>query len=187
MAVAKDIAGQRFGHLLVLDEKKSVLRKSGSNKVVKWKCRCDCGNVVWVMSPNLLREKTGTKSCGCINRNLNRFQKLAPGLANLNSLYDDYRRKALDRKLEFSLSKEDFEFIIKMHCFYCGQPPSKSRGKSKNGILICNGVDRVNNNVGYLLENCVASCSTCNRAKFQMTHDEFLDWIRRIYQWCFSS
>lgn len=57
-----DLKGQKFGHLLVLEE--SNIRLS---KRVTWKCICDCGNEKLVTTSDL---RTGhTSSCGCAKGN----------------------------------------------------------------------------------------------------------------------
>lgn len=54
-----NLKGQRFGKLLVLSKTKIRC----DNNIV-WKCRCDCGNIAFVVSYRL-RNGT-TKSCGCL-------------------------------------------------------------------------------------------------------------------------
>lgn len=54
----KDITGQRFGMLTVLEYAKTV------NGSACWRCRCDCG-ITKVVSGHHLREGN-TKSCGCL-------------------------------------------------------------------------------------------------------------------------
>lgn len=57
MTYRKELKGQRFGKLLVIEEDGRI----GSN--VAWICKCDCGNVTRVRANSLL---TGnTTSCGC--------------------------------------------------------------------------------------------------------------------------
>ena len=59
----KDLIGQKFGRLLV------VSRSSNrSKRGVIWKCECECGSIIEVVSPDLT---TGnTKSCGCLKADL---------------------------------------------------------------------------------------------------------------------
>lgn len=57
----KDLTGQRFGRLVVLEDTDE--RQCGA---IVWKCQCDCGNIVNVATGNL---QTGhTQSCGCLNQ-----------------------------------------------------------------------------------------------------------------------
>ena len=53
----KDLAGQRFGFLTVIED--SGERRRGS---VVWRCRCDCGNEKLISTSSLAG---GVKSCGC--------------------------------------------------------------------------------------------------------------------------
>lgn len=55
------LTGQRFGKLVVLER-----IPGGQGKRVKWKCQCDCGNIVEIPQDSLTREEY-TQSCGCIN------------------------------------------------------------------------------------------------------------------------
>lgn len=59
----KDLAGQKFGRLTVLERAEDVRYKNGG-MAVRWKCRCDCGKEVIKKSANLLNGKS--KSCGCL-------------------------------------------------------------------------------------------------------------------------
>lgn len=53
-----DRSGVRSGRLVAIE-----LAPRGCGERVKWRCRCDCGNVVDVLATNL--QKGNTTSCGC--------------------------------------------------------------------------------------------------------------------------
>ena len=53
-------------------------------------------------------------------------------------------------------------------CFYCDKP------------LEFTGLDRANNNLGYIPGNVVACCRLCNRMKFRSTQEDFLKRIGRL-------
>jgi len=61
MAKIKDLAGQRFGRLMVLYD--TGERRDGH---VVWHCQCDCGNELDVRSGDLV--SVHTTSCGCYKR-----------------------------------------------------------------------------------------------------------------------
>lgn len=46
--------------------------------------------------------------------------------------------------------------------------------------LVANGIDRKDSNVGYIFENCVTCCSTCNRAKGKLTEEEFVSMCQKV-------
>lgn len=58
----KDITGERFGRLLVLEKTDDRV----VNSSVIWKCKCDCGKIVYANSSNLKRGHTA--SCGCYKK-----------------------------------------------------------------------------------------------------------------------
>lgn len=45
-----------------------------------------------------------------------------------------------------------------------------------------NGIDRVDNNKGYTLNNCVPCCKTCNQAKHRLSQEYFIEWVEKIYK-----
>lgn len=54
-------------------------------------------------------------------------------------------------------------------------------GVNTNGAYTYNGIDRVDNNKGYTITNSVPCCKDCNFAKRDMTHDEFIAWVTRVF------
>ena len=62
--------------------------------------------------------------------------------------------------------------LIYADCYYCGKFPNK-----------VNGIDRVNNSVGYTYDNCVPCCKRCNYLKNKTTQEEFAQWVIDIYPW----
>lgn len=72
------------------------------------------------------------------------------------------------REILFSLSLEDFKKMWNKNCYYCG-------GKIK-GI----GIDRINNNKGYIIKNCVPCCSICNKMKLTMNIEIFINHCKKI-------
>ena len=61
MGKIKDLAGQRFSSLLVLERKENTK----ANKA-RWACLCDCGTETVVIGAELLSGHT--KSCGCLQK-----------------------------------------------------------------------------------------------------------------------
>lgn len=59
MAKIKDISGQRFGRLRAIDIDHIVPRLGAM-----WRCHCDCGAQVFVLSGNLA--SGNSRSCGCL-------------------------------------------------------------------------------------------------------------------------
>lgn len=93
----------------------------------------------------------------------------------------NYKGNAKKRGLEFNLSLEFMEKLFKSNCFYCGISPYKVMQKHhNNGPYIYNGIDRKDNDLGYIEDNCVACCERCNYLKSSYSLSQFLELIRTI-------
>lgn len=92
-------------------------------------------------------------------------------------LYDKLRKSAAKRKRYFTLTVEEFSDIIGRPCCYCTAEPSHILGETQY-----NSVDRIDNNRGYVAGNIAPACHRCNRMKFQLSHDEFIAHIKKIYE-----
>lgn len=169
-----DLTGKKFGKLTVI--KRIEKPKHIKSKSIYWLCRCDC-RIVKVIDGHNLREEN-TFSCGCYNKE-NHFLK---GKAPRNRVYSLYKLKAKYKKVIFSLSKEEFEKIIDENCFYCGKNPSNiAKSRNNNENLIYNGIDRLDNNEGYIKGNIVPCCWECNKAKGVRNKEDFIKWINAVY------
>lgn len=176
---AKKLKGLKIGRL-------KVIRKEGRapNGEVLWLCICECGKKTRVLSGCL--GNGNTSSCGCLKREqLSRRQALPLGLASARHLIRNYKAGAKRRNRSFELSEDEFLALCKSNCKYCDCPPTQisSGDKGCNGKFIYNGIDRVDNFKGYTKENSVSCCSVCNIAKHQLSREEFLNWITRVYRY----
>lgn len=82
--------------------------------------------------------------------------------------FSQYKYDAKRRNYEFALTFEQFAELINKECHYCPIAPSR-------------GVDRVNNSIGYTIDNCVPCCSKCNEMKMDKSVEEFYSHIEKIY------
>lgn len=163
------LSGRRYGRLSVTDE----FIRSGKKNLPHWKCICDCGQIKYVRAGALKRGTT--TSCGCKVRR-------PDGIAARNLIYAQYRQKSKMYGRDFQITVEQFEKITSHDCVYCGATPANvGVTKHDTGKFIYNGIDRIDNDKGYTLDNCAPCCETCNRAKLQMSKEEFLNWIKRVY------
>ena len=87
--------------------------------------------------------------------------------------YSDYRRRALKKQLDFSITPDDYNLIIKKNCFMCGK---KSDQQHQNGI------DRMDNTKGYTLENINACCCECNLIKKDYVYENIMNKLFLIYK-----
>lgn len=165
----KDLTGMRFGKWTAL----SYLGYASPGKQTRWLCRCDCGREIAVSTQSLTENRS--KQCRSCSR------QLKEGEASFNSLLQRYQISARRRDINFDLTKDQFMQITSRNCYYCGISPIQSHhAPSTNGAYLYNGIDRVNNAIGYELNNCVPCCTVCNRAKNTMSTSQFTAWINRV-------
>jgi hypothetical protein len=142
-------------------------------------CLCDCGTEKVIQGT--LITSGNTKSCGCLAKETkSTLHRLPNDGGVINHLILQYKRHARDKGLEYELSYEQFEKLIRGPCSYCGIPPSNNKiTKNCKGFLY-SGIDRVDSTLGYIPDNCVSACSDCNRVKCDMTKEEFYAWVKRL-------
>lgn len=87
-----------------------------------------------------------------------------------------YERDAEKRGYCFTLTREQFAELIQQECHYCGSP-----GNSTSYNFTYTGIDRVDSSRGYTPGNTVSCCKHCNRAKWEMSVEEFREWVTKIY------
>ena len=173
-----DLTGKRFGKLVVIKKSKRPLNvKRGTY----WECQCDCGNIKNIDGRSLRRKST--KSCGClVKETASKLYSLPNGEAAFNRLFNRYKNTSKKRNFIFALSKEKFKLITEQNCFYCGNKPKNiSKNIYGKGNIIYNGIDRVDSSKGYIENNIVTCCEKCNQAKSNMSQQEFLSWVERVY------
>jgi len=163
----KDLIGRRFGKLTVVKFEGMLNGRS------MWLCKCECGNEKVIRGSHL----TDGRITSCKIR-----VKLDKGEAALKGVFRTYKRKAKERKYEFKISLEEFKKITQENCYYCNRKPFQEAKHPKyNGNYIYTGIDRRNNNLGYISDNIVPCCKDCNRAKSNMSYEDFIDWVKGIF------
>jgi len=169
----KDLSGKTFHQLTVLN----VDHKNRHGQPM-YKCSCSCGNEVIVVGGSL--RSGNTKSCGCTSRD---WIKLPKGESAFRRLFKVYAYSAKKRELEFSLTIDQFRHLVTSNCYYCGcKPNKKTRNINGNGDFTYIGIDRFDNNAGYTQGNSVSCCWMCNKTKSALGHEEFIQWIERVYK-----
>ncbi len=172
MAEKRDLTGMRFNKWLVIkkEEKPKHLKNNYSNY---WLCVCNCGTEKICTEYHLtLGTSKGCKKCSMLHK------RKKEGENTFNKLFGMYK----NRGKEFLLTKEQFEELTKQNCHYCNVEPKQvcKKSKSSYGNYVYNGIDRKDSKIGYIYENCVTCCGTCNRAKASLSYTEFINWIKQL-------
>jgi hypothetical protein len=186
-STAQDRIGKKFGRLTVIGFAYYKPRKNGNSRDAFWQCKCDCGNEKEVMNSNLL--SGNVSSCGCVREeSLKKLHEAnIDDSATFRAVLKTYKWSAKQRGISFKLTEEKFKELTQGNCEYCGTQPSfikerNGRTAYKGKPYVYNGIDRVDNDKGYVSDNCVPCCRICNIAKGEMTVKEFLDWIKKVYE-----
>lgn len=167
-----NLIGQTFGKL-------TVVCSAGKRKERSlWECACECGKVAFVRTSHLRSGQT--KSCGCLCSGGKRDFEKNESIRNL--VFFTYRDNAKSRGRDFALTVEEADSIFQSNCFYCNAEPSRTRTRAnRKGEYTYNGIDRLDNSVGYVAGNVVPCCTRCNLTKGSMDYNEFIQWIKDVY------
>jgi hypothetical protein len=155
----KDLTGLKVNMLTVVsfshrDEKRNQ----------HWNCLCDCGGTSIVNRSNLQGTDTQV-SCGCIKYVLD---------AAFKKVFSQYQTGAKKRALAFELTEEQFRKLTSSPCYYTGRAPSAVK-TTKADSYVWNGIDRLDNTLGYTIENCVPCCAEINYAKRALSKSAFIE------------
>lgn len=172
--------GEQFNHWTII---------GFSKEKKKYAVKCICGKLSFVSSSSLKSGKS--KSCGCKQKDF-LVEKIVNSnyLSIRNKLYDNYKRAAKRRNYDFNLNFDSFSNLILKNCFYCNSSPSMTYNYGKSVKIDSsldykdfkyNGIDRIDNTKGYIIENCVPCCKICNNSKSTLTKEEWFEWIQKIY------
>lgn len=91
-----------------------------------------------------------------------------------------YKRRAKRKKLQVTLTDEEFIKLVTSDCHYCGKSFKEEVRRVNKNLINMLTIDRKDPRKGYNIENCVPSCKQCNTIKMDMSYDEFKDKIKHI-------
>jgi hypothetical protein len=149
------------------------VQKSTSNHRY-FKVQCSCSTITSIRTDKL---KGTCRKCADKKRRESVTQKNKESL--IKSIKGSYKKSASERGYKFKLSDEFFTNVILSNCYYCGVEPDNKK-TSGNKSMYYNGIDRKDNNLDYIENNCVSCCGKCNIMKNKWSHDDFLSHITKI-------
>lgn len=122
-----------------------------------------------------IQEENGFRVCtnyirGCKNTLdiYYKYKKCMECLNNIKLRIYDIKKGAKKRNLEISLTDNEIINLISMKCYYCCD---KSQSM---------GIDRMDNNLGYTIENSYPCCSICNNIKYVHNYEDFIMYCTNI-------
>jgi hypothetical protein len=164
----------------------------GKNKT--WICRCKCGSEKRFWKASAINKQ---KTCGC---GIDKAGLTAKQRRSMLSRMHGYKGGAKSRGFKWSLTYSQFVEIATGNCFYCNSEPkvwdcvsgapsvqkASPNINAKDYEIKFNGIDRLNSDIGYTIENVVPCCVKCNRAKSDMPLSDFKDHVKKMYSWLFA-
>lgn len=171
--------GEIFGDLIVIQDKYELSKSKRSLYMVQ----CKCGKILQTRGDRLRSGiKKRCKDCA--------FKLRSENLPKVSLISIAFQRYVIYRckynNIDLSITEEDYFKLSQQNCYYCGIEPEekqivKNRKYNNSQTIKMHGVDRLDSNIGYHLNNCVPCCTSCNYAKHELTEKQFLDKIIKIY------
>jgi hypothetical protein len=90
-----------------------------------------------------------------------------------------YKRSAAEKNIPFDLTFDHFLDLIFDDCHYCGLSP-RHRVRLTGINLLCNGIDRIRSDKGYISDNVLTCCRDCNYSKNILSYNEFIEQTGKI-------
>lgn len=149
-----------------------------SNGHYYWKVQCINCKAEWIKETSHINKQYGCRNC-------RQFSQGQTGLKNLFTTYNGHARR---KSREFNLTIDEFQALTSGNCYFCNAKPSQviaNNARNPNkishwGDYTYNGIDRLDNTIGYIKSNCISCCGICNWAKSNRSVDEFKSYIRNI-------
>lgn len=123
----KNIIGEKFNSLLVLEEFST--RNSKGQRIKKLRCQCDCGNVIEIIKSNVINGHT--KSCGCLNKNKHMINRTGQKFGMLTILKELGNNKILCQCDCGSTKEYTKSLVVKGNTKSCGCTRIESIRKAK--------------------------------------------------------
>ena len=144
-----------------------------------WLCKCICGKLVKKTARQLTRPSR-PKNCGCKDgrgKHGNQKRTYTPEEATWVRLYKIHKGTQLKHGfLPYTYWKQ----VSQQSCYYCGISPQYRYSNNTVKPILANGIDRLDNGIGYTENNCVPCCFECNKAKNTMFPDQFIEMCKRV-------
>ncbi len=143
MPPLKNLVGQRFGRLIVLE------RGESKNRKTRWVCKCDCGAIATKDGPSL---KTGRcRSCGCIRTERNNHYIHGDSHKRLHNIWSLMLQRCENPK---ATSYERYGGRGISVCDEWHDYSAFKKWAIVNGYRDNLTIDRINNDKGYSPQNC---------------------------------
>lgn len=116
----------------------------------------------------MIKDKAQRKYCASKKGKASRKKHSAIYYSTPKGWYNNYKKWAKSREKLFDITLKQFLTFIDVPCYYCGGQVSKV------------GLDRIDNAIGYTIDNVVSCCTRCNKMKLDINLPEWLLHMQKI-------
>ena len=106
-----------------------------------------------------------------LRRNGRAVKHRLTGRTRIHRRYTQYLQNAKTKNHRVEMSEQYFESIVTQPCAYCGEKEEQR------------GVDRVDNQRGYVISNMASCCALCNYSKNKDEVNGFRTWLMTAGTW----
>lgn len=92
----------------------------------------------------------------------------------------EYKRQAIKRNKIFDISDEQLLTLFLQNCHYCNIYVSSCNKYGETYSKM--GIDRKDNDIGYVDGNVLPCCHICNRMKYNYEYDNFFRYLHNIFK-----
>lgn len=112
------------------------------------------------------------------------FTKNKRRISAIRGVFNDYKSRAKSKGVEWALTFEMLYSLVTSVCAICGKKPTNkiNRQSIKNCVAMYNGIDRIDNSLGYIEGNVRTCCKLCNAMKSNLKERVFKKHLIRIAQ-----
>lgn len=89
----------------------------------------------------------------------------------VSGTFADYKKRAETNGFSFDLSPAQVDLLRTGDCTYCAKPTTTTN---------VNGIDRIDSDGGYTIDNVCTACGECNYMKGKMSQCEFLALCKKV-------
>jgi len=152
---------------------------TNNRKSYKVKCKC---SAIFITTGQRLRHKDfkGCPKCSLKSR--------PQSSKKYTQIEYNFKYRILERvkgtDITVNITPDTWFKVASGNCAYCGASPIPLKRSARNGEtpLVLNGIDRMDSRKGYIDDNIVACCTTCNVMKSSLSKKEFIEHIGKIYE-----
>lgn len=169
MPPTKDISGQRFGKLVVLNYVETI------NKTRRYLCQCDCGKQKILIRKLLVRGDTTSCGCNWIKSNIKHHSWRGYKDIPLD-FFSTIKRSAESRNIEFNITIEQISDLLEYQnkkCALSGLDLQFSKIRKDKKTQTCS-LDRIDSNVGYIEGNIQWVHKRINIMKNKLSDKDFI-------------